>query len=147
MQITEAHCENGPLHGRTLVLKELLEMQLRGGFYILDEHQGATAQAQKCSMYTWLGAEDWNVVVHIGDTTQALTVDSARIDRKGVTWMRLRKVGIEPELYALWKKTADRHIGMSLIFRGEKYNGRADVVGKNDIDGYMFLHFQGEKAE
>lgn len=147
MQIAEAYCENGPLHGRTMVLKELLEMQLHGGFYIRNEYQPPQAPKQKCPLFLWVGAEDWNVVVLIGESEQNVIVDSARINRNGLTWLRLRRAGIDAELYKLWKTAADRHTPMSIVFRGEKYNGRTELVGKNDSDGYMFLEFQGQKAE
>lgn len=146
MQIAEAYCENGPLHGRTMIVKELLQMQLHGGFYIRNEYQEPKTPVSKNPLFLWVGAEDWNVVVNIGDNKQDVTVDSARIDRNGVTWMRLRRVGIDQELYKVWKHTADRHTDMSVVFKGETYYGRTDVVGKNDVDGYMFLQFQGQKA-
>ena len=147
MQIVKAYCQNGPLHGRTLIVKELLEMQLHDGFYIRNEHPGSTPLEQKCPFYSWVGVKDWDVEVHISDNIQQVTVDAARVDRHGVMWMRLRKIGIEPDLYLLWKETADNHTDMSVVFRGEKYKGRTDVTGKNDIDGYMFLHFQGQKSD
>jgi hypothetical protein len=146
MQIAEAYCENGPLHGRTVVVKELLQMQLNGGFYMRNEFQATKTTGQQMPLYLWLGAEDWNVTVTIGESSKAVTIDSARIDRNGVTWMRLRNVGIDPELYAIWKRTADRQTDMSVVFQGRTYQGRTDVVGKNDVDGYMFLQFQGRSA-
>jgi hypothetical protein len=98
-------------------------------------------------LYLWLGAEDWNVTVNIGESSQAVTVDTAHIDRNGMTCLRLRYAGVDPEMYAIWKRTADRHIEMSAIFQGQTYYGRTDVVGKNDVDGYMFLQFQGRSKE
>jgi len=127
-------------------VKELLQMQLNGGFYMRNESQASKPAGQEIP-YIWLGAEDWNVMVNIGERSQAVTVDTAHIDRNGVTCMRLRYVGIDPELYGIWKKAADRHTEMSVVFQGQTYHGRTDVVGKNDVDGYMFLQFQGRTKD
>lgn len=140
----EAYLENGPLHGKVLVLKDLLSRSLNGGIYMRDEKQVAIIEKHKIPWFTWVGAENRGVMLLIGDTREDVTVDSARLDPQGLIHLRLRKHAIAQELYQFWKETAEQRTPAWVSFQGQEYKGCADLVGKNDDDGYMFLHFAGK---
>lgn len=140
----EVFLENGPLHGKVLGHKELLAMTLHGGFYMRDENQTAIVEKQKVPWFTWVGEENRGVRLLIGDVSEELTVDTARLDNKGLVHLRLRKHEIGQDHYQSWKDIVKQRTQALVNFQGQEYKGIADLVGKNDVDGYMFLHFSGK---
>lgn len=141
----EVFVENGPLKGKSISLKDILALSLDGGFYMRSELQVAIIEKQKVPWFTWVGAEYREVMLVIGDSVEGegVTVDSARLDRQGHMHLRLRKHAIEPERYEFWKEAVKLRTPASVIFQCIRYEGRADLVGRNDVEGYMFLHFEG----
>lgn len=140
----EGYLENGPLHGKVIILKDLRSMNLNGGFYMLDEKRTARVEKHRIPWFTWVDADDRVVVILIGGKGEEVTVHSARLDRDGLMHLRLCKSVIEQELYQFWKETAEQHVPAWVDFLGRGYKGFVDLVGKNDGDGYMFLQFAGK---
>ncbi len=147
LRTAEVYLENGPLDGQTRALNDVLGMNFEGGFYMRNESQPVIALKQKQPCFSWIGAKDRKAVVLIGDDAEDVTIESARIDKQAEMHLRLRKDGVETKLYEFWRGVAEERKPVCVILNCDRYCGRAELVGRNEADGYIFLQFLGRRID